>query len=189
MMDEVAENQAPEKTSKKPSSKLRSNMLLVAVVMVFAIIVHTFLIASFFIPSGSMLPTLKINDHILVSKVSLQIMGVKRGDIVVFNRTPSDKDTSANILVKRVIGLPGETISAKNGVVYIDGKKLTESYLPPNDTTSNFPLTHIPANDYFMMGDNRGNSYDSRFFGTVPKPYFIGQVILTYFPINHIKLF
>ena len=137
-----------------------------------------------------MIPTLQINDRILVSKLNLAIFGVKRGDIIVFRRPPTDKvDPTIQDLVKRVIGLPGDTISAKNGVVYIDGQLLNEAYLPKNDPTYNLAPTKVPAGDYFMMGDNRTDSYDSRFFGAVAGSLFIGQVVMKYYPLSHIGFF
>ncbi len=178
----------PVSTSKK--RRFRSNIYVIVASLVIATILRVFIVQSFYIPSGSMIPTLKVNDRILVSKLNLAIFGVRRGDIVVFRRPPADKvDPNIQDLVKRVIGLPGDTISAKNGVVYINGQPLSESYLPKNDPTYNLAPTKVPSGDYFMMGDNRTDSYDSRFFGPVAGSYFVGQVIMIYYPFSHMAFF
>ncbi|MDA8025555.1 MAG: signal peptidase I [Actinomycetota bacterium] len=187
-MSDSAVPDQPATTSKK--RRLRSNLYVILASLFIATTLRLFVIQSFYIPSGSMIPTLQINDRILVSKLNLAFFGVKRGDIIVFKRPPADKvDPTIQDLVKRVVGLPGDTISAKNGVVYIDGRALSESYLPKNDPTYNLAPTKIPSGDYFMMGDNRTDSYDSRFFGPVPGTLFIGQVVMKYYPLSHIGFF
>ncbi|MDA8196938.1 MAG: signal peptidase I [Actinomycetota bacterium] len=170
--------------------RFRSNVYVAIASLLIATLLRLFIVQSFYIPSGSMIPTLQINDRILVSKINFGLFGVKRGDIVVFRRPPADKvDPTIQDLVKRVIGLPGDTISAKNGVVYIDGHPLAETYLPKNDPTYNLTPIKVPAGDYFMMGDNRTDSYDSRFFGPVPGSLFVGQVVMRYYPLSRIGFF
>jgi signal peptidase I len=114
---------------------------------------------------------------------------VHRGDIVVFHDVPADKGGPPT-LVKRVIGLPGETISSKGNTVYINGKPLPESWLPKlkgmcSQTAALITTTRIPANHYFMMGDCRGDSGDSRLFGTVPGSNVIGKVDLIIWRSGH----
>ena len=104
-------------------------IILVAVVLC-TVLLRTFVVQSFYIPSGSMLPTLQLGDRIIVDKLSYRFHDPHRGDIVVFARPPLE-DQAYSDLVKRVIGLPGETISSKGGAVYINGKRLAEPWLPP----------------------------------------------------------
>ncbi len=117
-------------------------VILVAALTV-ALVVKTFLIQAFYIPSGSMEPTLKPGDRVLVNKLSYDLHGVHRGDIVVFKSPPGEaaSDPSVKDLIKRVIGLPGDRIQAINGQVYIDGKLLKEPYLPAGTITTSLPLT------------------------------------------------
>ncbi len=136
-----------------------------------------FVVQTFFVPSGSMIPTLQPGDRMLVLKVGYS---VERGAIVVFRRPPGDlSDPNQDDLVKRVIGLPGETIWSVGNTVYINGQPLAEPWLPKNDPLGP-PITRqkIPAGDYFMMGDNRNDSYDSRDWGPLPGSYIIGRVFL-----------
>jgi len=161
-------------------------VLLVAVIVAFGL--RTFVVQTFFVPSGSMIPTLQIGDRIIVWKLGYTI---HRGDIVVFRRTPADTYTTDADLVKRVIGLPGETISSRGDTVLIDGKAIKEPWLPPLTThmTSqglidckqsafDIPTTKIAPKHYFVMGDCRGDSADSREWGTVPASYVIGKVVV-----------
>ena len=109
-------------------------------------------------------------------------------------RRPPTEDCGGPVvpdLVKRVIGLPGETIQGKGGVVYIDGKKLAEPWLPKVQSTytSNFGPLRIPKGDYFMMGDNRVDSCDSRDWGPLPSSYIVGKVILRIWPLSQITTF
>jgi len=147
---------------------------------------------AFFIPSGSMEPTLKVNDRVLVNKLSYKLHPIHRGDIVVFKRPPSEaSDPTIKDLIKRVIGLPGETIEERAGYVYINGVQLKEPYLPPDaqGVTTSLPPLKIPANQYFVMGDNRTNSKDSRFIGTIPRSLIVGRAFIRVWPLSKIRLF
>ncbi len=188
----ATEETEPEATtSKLPASPWR-HLAEWAVVVVFAALLavglRAFVLQTFYVPSGSMLPTLQIGDRIMVIKVGYTI---RRGDIIVFRRTPADTSTTDADLVKRVVGLPGETISSRGDTVLIDGKPIKEPWLPPLTThmTSQglvncgqgafgIPPTRIPARHYFVMGDCRGDSDDSRAWGTVPSSYIVGRVVL-----------
>lgn len=165
-------------------------MVVVAVVVAF--VVRTFVFETYYIPSGSMEPTLEPGDRIVVDKLSFHLHRVERGDIVVFRRPPAWPKQYPD-LVKRVIGLPGETIGAHGGNVYIDGRVLAEPWLPRGVTTGvcgsgtgSFGPVRIPAGDYFMMGDNRADSADSRCYGPVPGRYIVGEVVFRYWPLSHI---
>jgi signal peptidase I len=163
-------------------------VILVAALTV-AIVVKTFLIQAFFIPSGSMEPTLKPGDRVLVNKLSYKLHSIHRGDIVVFKRPPSEADDpTIKDLIKRVIGLPGDTIEGRDGTVYINGQPLKEPYLPAGTVTSSLPLTTVPAGSYFVMGDNRGNSKDSRFIGPIPGHLIVGRAFVRVWPVSGLGL-
>jgi signal peptidase I len=158
----------------KKKDGVRSAVEWAAVVvgaLVVALVVKTFLFQAFYIPSGSMEPTLKKGDRVLVNKLSYDLHDVHRGDIIVF-RLPKDKVGPDGIrdLIKRVIGLPGDVIESRNGLVYIDGKRLKEPYLPKGVLTDNPPVVkqRVPKGKVFVMGDNRNNSADSRFASRGP---------------------
>ncbi len=165
-------------------------------VVVFALlgafIIRTFLFQTFYIPSGSMEPTLQIGDRIIVSKLSYKIHGVGRGNIVVFHAPPREEtacaDPAIKDLVKRVIGLPGETISSRGNVVLINGKPLNQPWFAPVPLGQPIPTQKIPANSYFVMGDNRTQSCDSRDWGPVPEGNIIGHVIFRVWPISRIGI-
>jgi signal peptidase I len=156
---------------------------LVVLALIIALLIKTFLFQAFFIPSESMVPTLKVHDRVLVNKLSYKLHPVHREDIVVF-KAPPDSDPGIDDLVKRVIGLPGDTVAGRNGHVFVNGKQLEESYLPKGTTTSDFSPVKIPDDHYWVMGDNRGNSKDSRVFGTIPKSHIVGRVFVRIWPFT-----
>jgi signal peptidase I len=189
----------------KRSHWLRETAIVVVVALVAALLLRAFVVQTFFIPSGSMEPTLNIGDRILVNKLSYHLHGVDRGNIIVFRR-PADENCGGEPvadLVKRVIGLPGETISltrGSKGYVKINGKRLDETWLPTSVQGKTFPgpagkpynLTRpyvIPANDYFVMGDNRTDSCDSRYWGPIPRSLIVGKVDLRVWPITSFHFF
>ena len=158
---------------------------LVVLALVIALLIKTFLFQAFYIPSESMVPTLKIHDRVLVNKLSYKLHPVHRGDIVVF-KAPPHADPGIDDLVKRVIGLPGEVVAAHGGHVYINGKQLPETYLSSGVSTSAFEPRRIPEHSYWVMGDNRGNSKDSRSFGFITKSQIVGRVFLRIWPPGRI---
>ena len=165
------------------------NALEWAVVLVGAVLVALLLRASlfqaFWIPSESMESTLRTNDRVLVNKVSYRLHEIHRGDIVVFVR-PDDEPGEIRDLIKRVIGLPGETIEARDNAIYINGQRLDEPYLDAGVVTGNFGPEVVPEGQVFVMGDNRGDSYDSRWFGTVSEDRVIGRAFVLFWPINRV---
>jgi signal peptidase I len=157
---------------------------------------------TFYIPSGSMEPTLKVGDRIAVSKISYDFQNVETGDIVVFSRPPAEDcgGPSANDLVKRVIGLPGQTVSLQHAHVYIDGRQLKEPWLPTSEQGTTYPgpvgtpynLAKpyvVPKNDYYVMGDNRLGSCDSRYWGPIRQSSIVGKVVVRVWPISSIHIF
>jgi signal peptidase I len=173
--------------------------VILMAVLLCTVLLRTYVIQSFYIPSPSMVPTLQVGDRIMVNKLSYDLHGVHRGDIVVFKRPPLEEQDFPD-LVKRVIGLPGETISTKDGHVYIDGKLLSEPWLPPGPSSYTGALPEdehpqfnmpgpvkIPAGEYFVMGDNRTDSEDSRFFGPIPKSLIVGRAMAVVWPLSQIK--
>jgi signal peptidase I len=168
-------------------------LVVVVVALLLAVGVRTYVAQMFFIPSGSMLPTLQIGDRIVVDKLSYELHGVGRGDIVVFRRPPLERADYSD-LVKRVIGLPGDTIWSVGGRVYIDGKPLAEPWLrqplpvtSPSPVPYAFSLAHpytVPAGEYFVMGDNRTNSEDSRYFGAISGNLIVGKMAFVVWPLS-----
>jgi signal peptidase I len=172
--------------------------IILAVAVLAAVLIRTFVVQPFYIPSGSMEPTLNVGDRLLVNKLSYHFHSPHRGDIVVFKKPPDDTTPGITDLVKRVIGLPGETVSAHNGQIYINGRQLSEHWLPRVDQgVTTFPSSipgclpapdgcKIPPGEYFMMGDNRTDSSDSRVIGPVPSNLFIGRAFVRVWPLSHL---
>lgn len=168
--------------------------MVVVVAVIIAVVLRTFVIQTFYIPSGSMEPTLEIGDRILVDKLSYHLHGVGRGDIIVFKTPRAEAGKCAGPpvpdLVKRVIGLPGEEISSQGNTVLINGKPLAEPWLPSHDPLGQ-PITptRIPAGKYFVMGDNRANSCDSRDWGLVSRSSIVGRVVAVFWPFTQFHFF
>jgi signal peptidase I len=164
---------------------------LVVLALIIALLIKTFLFQAFYIPSESMVPTLKVHDRVLVNKLSYQMHPVHRGDIVVF-KAPPGIDPSVKDLVKRVIGLPGETIEARgDGHVYINGTELPEKWLPVGVRTDpGFSPIKIPPDSFYVLGDNRPNSKDSRYFPShfIRKKDIVGRVFLRIWPLNRLGI-
>lgn len=171
-------------------SRLRRSLIewgaIVVVAVIAALLLRTYVIQPYYIPSGSMEPTLMIGDKVLVNKLAYDFHSVHRGDVIVFRKPPGDYTPNIKDLIKRVIGLPNETISAAGGNVYIDGRELREPWLPKGDYTANFGPVHIPPGEYFVMGDNRTNSADSRVIGPISGKLIVGRAFLIVWPISQI---
>jgi signal peptidase I len=175
---------------------------VVAVALVVAFLLRTFVIATYSIPSGSMEPTLQVGDRIVVDKLSYHLHGVDRGNIIVFSTPPNEHCAGSPVadLVKRVIALPGETISLSGGNVLINGRLLAEPWLPASQRGRNYPgpssaaysLHHpfkVPSGDVYVMGDNRTLSCDSRYWGPIAESTIVGKVDLRIWPLSRLGLF
>jgi signal peptidase I len=187
---------------------LRETVVLVALAVLLAVVFKTFLVAAFYIPSGSMESTLNISDRVLVEKVSYRFGDIEHGDVVVFVHDepgvetpgpsnpvagffsslgqaigvvpPSDRD-----FIKRVVGLPGDTINCQGGVLYRNSKPVKEPYLEPGTKTESCTRTTVGPGQLFVMGDNRENSQDSRVFGPVQRSDVVGRAFVRIWPLNH----
>jgi signal peptidase I len=163
-----------------PKSRWRQNVESIGLALLIALAVRSSVVQAFWVPSGSMLPTIQIGDHIFVNKlayaVRLPLLGTEllktgdlhRGDVVVFV-SPKERSTD---LIKRVIAIPGDTVEVKNKKVYVNGEMVPDAHayfsdasISPNTYRDNMPPLQIPEGKFFVMGDNRDRSYDSRFWG------------------------
>jgi signal peptidase I len=140
-----------------------------------------------YVASGSMLPTLEVNDRLMIDKLSYHWSNPERGDIIVFSPTAELQRQNLNdTFIKRVIGLPGEKVEIKSGKVYINDQLLEENYLAEELQEQWGPVT-IPSNSYLVMGDNRDNSYDGRYWGFVPRENIIGRAVVRFWsPDRHL---
>jgi signal peptidase I len=161
-------------------------ILLVAVAASF--LVRMYVVQTFYIPSGSMKPTLRGGDRNLVNKLSVRFGTINIGDIIVFKAPPSEhcQDGNYSDLVKRVIGLPGDVMTSKANTVYVNGKALKEAWTYFHTLNPQIKKVKVPANNYFVMGDNRADSCDSRFWGTVPRSDIIGKAFFRMWPPSRI---
>jgi signal peptidase I len=203
-------------TKKSVTSSIVELVVIVATALGLALVTQAFVVKPYRIPSGSMLPTLHINQRVLVNRIGTHFGSPQVGDIIVFH-PPKDYTAcadqrqgestagqpaakacdvaqsrpSSETFIKRVVGLPGDHISIVNGHVIRNGMPEKDGYIVPCDGggTCNFPGTiTIPKGDYYMMGDNRPDSEDSRFWGPVPKAWIIGKAFFTYWPPDRIGL-
>ncbi len=197
--------------TKKEQSTAGSLIELVTIVVValgLALGIQAFLVKPFRIPSESMVPTLEVGQRVLVNRVGLHFGDPKIGDVMVFKPPkgaddnvcgvqhpddqacprPTEKRSETNF-IKRIVATGGDEVAIKRGRVYLNGKLQKESFIKPSADCSICneprPIT-IPKDHYFMMGDNRGESADSREWGPIPKKWFIGKAFFTYWPPDRI---
>jgi signal peptidase I len=159
--------------------------LLFAWVVVF-LILKPFFMQAFFIPSESMVPTLQIHDRLLVAKLPFWWRGPARGEILVFKAPQNaDRDGIQRDYIKRLIGLPGETLEVRAGKVFINSVRLDEPYTA-EDSRADFGPIVIPPARYFMMGDNRNNSMDGRYWGPLDRNRIVGTAWFRFWPLDKI---
>ena len=166
--------------------------VIIVVAMLLAGLVRTFAYQTFWVPSASMTPTLGVYDRILVQKAFFTWHDVREGDIVVFSHPPLDEcpGPQEGDLVKRVIALPGQTIYSSGNSIYVNGRLLAEPYLPRYDplgppiASSQHPY-RVPPGEFYLLGDNRSDSCDSRYWGPIQGSSIIGKVVLVWWHDSH----
>ena len=146
----------------------------------------TEVIKAYSIPSGSMLPTLQINDRVIIDQTAYRTQSPQRKDIVLFQPTETlRKQNFKEVFIQRVIGLPGETVEVKNGSVYINSKPVKENYIQERPQYRWGPVV-VPMKSYLVLGDNRNNSYDSHYWGFVPRDLIVGKIVWRYYPFDRV---
>lgn len=156
--------------------------------IILALGIRTFVAEARWIPSESMVPTLKKYDKLIVDKLSYHFSNPQRGEIVVFSPTDEIKRENPNLkdaFIKRIIGLPGDKVEIKGERVYINDQPLSEQYIEAPPQYQYGPVV-VPPDSYLVLGDNRNNSYDSHFWGFVPRDHIIGRAIVRFWPPNRI---
>ena len=189
-MEENKENGKDIKSNKKNNSGVRGWVKDIAVAVIIAVVVLQF-IKPTVVREHSMEPTFHSNDYLFLSKQAYRFGEIKRGDIIVFKSDLELKNGKKKFLIKRVVGLPNEVITIRDGQVYIDGKLLKEKYLKGAATPGEVTNLKIPKDCVFAMGDNRGNSLDSRDpkVGCVETDRILGKAFLRLYPFTDIKTF
>jgi signal peptidase I len=183
----------PAATSPQPLllqwwQKWGENIKILVLALGLAFFIRTFVAEPRYIPSESMLPTLEIGDRLVVEKLSYYSHFPQRGDIIVFAPPPQLQEQGYlgdQAFIKRVIGLPGETIEVKDGRVFVDRQLLTESYLAETPNYLMSPIV-VPPEQIFVMGDNRNNSNDSHVWGFLPKANIIGHACFRFWPLERL---
>ncbi|RJQ31095.1 MAG: signal peptidase I [Actinobacteria bacterium] len=175
---------------------IKETVILVLIALVITFFIRTYVAHPFKVEMGSMIPTIQPGEWIFIDRLSYRFREPKRGEIIVFEApkgislpdTPSLGSLFYNkkTLIKRLIGLPGETIEEKSGIIYINGKKLKETYTVADDR--DYPKIKIGNDEYLFIGDNRPYSYDGREFGPIPKKAIVGRAIFVYWPFTRIRL-
>jgi len=190
----------PVPPAKKPMNPVLEIVLILAAALGLWYVTNGWVVKPYRIPSASMEPTLNVGDRVLVNRFIYRLHDPRRGDIIVFHppgrgdEAVRNANTEASVYyIKRIVGLPGETIEGRNGHIEIceapsqDCRALNEPYLHQKATASDFGPIQIPQGRYFMMGDNRAISDDSRDWGTLPRGYIIGKAFATYWPLDRLR--
>jgi len=204
------DNELTQDQNESPAPKRRRSFWaelpgLLLTALVIAVVIKTFLVQPFWIPSESMLPTIEVNDRVMVNKLAYNWSDPERGDIVVF-RDPAEPEIDESLpeavirsvleaigirtrgrddLIKRVIGLPGETLIIENGKMVVDGVKIAEPYLAPDTIMNDEGPFVVGSNQVFLMGDNRQFSFDSRRFGPIEQDTLVGRAFVTIWPLSN----
>jgi signal peptidase I len=183
------EQNTPVQAFPRPKSRTRlfvENVLSLAAAVGLALLVQQFIIRPFVVSGESMDPTLSSGDYLLIDEVSYRFREPERGEVVVFRAPPEP----TKYFIKRIIGLPGDTVSIKGSVITITNTQHPDGLVLPEDfithTSSNDITVKVPMDEYFVMGDNRSGSYDSRSWGTLPKANLRGRALLRLLPIKEI---
>jgi signal peptidase I len=189
--DDFEDQPQPLEAPRRRRSGLKVTLewtVIIVVAVIGSFLVRTFAVQTFFIPSSSMMPTLHIGDRILVNKLSAKFGTINVGDIIVFKAPPTEHCNSEDVadLVKRVIGLPGQHLTSQGNTIYVNGAALKEAWTYWPTLNPALGNVTVPANSYFVMGDNRANSCDSRFWGSVPRSDIIGKAFARIWPPSRI---
>ena len=182
-MTQSSKNKGSQFSKNNPLIELIQTIVTAAVL---SLGIRTFIAEARYIPSSSMRPTLEVNDRLIIEKLSYLFREPIRGDVIVFNPTESLKaENFKDAFIKRIIGLPGEIVEVKTGKVYVNGKKISEEYIfeAPD---YNYGPSRIPEDEYLVLGDNRNNSYDSHYWGFVPKKKIIGKAFVRFWPFDRL---
>lgn len=182
-MTQSSKNKGSQSSKNNPWIELIQTIVTAAVL---SLGIRTFIAEARYIPSSSMRPTLEVNDRLIIEKLSYLFREPIRGDVIVFNPTESLKaENFQDAFIKRIIGLPGEIVEVKTGKVYVNGKKISEEYIfeAPD---YNYGPSRIPEDEYLVLGDNRNNSYDSHYWGFVPKKKIIGKAFVRFWPFDRL---
>lgn len=183
----MAENKENENLSDKKTKKksiIKEWIIDIGIVVSIAVLIWRFVGYGVWITSGSMIPTLQVKDRLIVTRV-YNPQNLKEGDIVLFK----NDEFPGEILIKRLIGFPGDKIEIVNGIVFRNGEKLQEDYVKNNEIYNG--TFEVPENKYFFLGDNRANSDDSRYWKNpyVDASYIEGKALLRYYPVQDFKVF
>ncbi len=201
------EEKSRHKENSHEENPIIESIKTIGLSVILAIGIRQFVAEARYIPSGSMLPTLQINDRLIIDKLGYQFKEPERGDIVVFNPTNELKTQYKDAFIKRIVGLPGDRVELKDGKVYVNNQVVEETYVasdlnpaelearkvnhqktridvcPPDKRFLSQPVT-VPPNSYLVMGDNRNHSYDGRCWGFVPYENIIGRAIFRFWPLD-----
>ncbi len=188
-MDENTKIVSPEPVKKNRFRDLGEFIRFACVVIVVVVVVRVFIAQPFIVSGSSMIPTFQNSNYLIVDELSYRFHEPKRGDVIVFH-PPPDPST---YYIKRIIGIPGDTMHIKNGVVTLSNKEhpdgiiLSEPYIA-KDTLTEEETIPVPDGQYFVMGDNRPASFDSRRWGLLPRQNITGRAFIRLFPINEISI-
>jgi signal peptidase I len=211
----TATRPAPEPAVGRTSTTLARSLaeipILIALAVAIVVAVRFLFVQAFYIPSKSMVPQLRVQDKVVVSRMAYRLHSPRRGDIVVFPAPPGAPreaptphgggalrrlarfvgqrlglTSTTDEFIKRVIALPGETVEAHDNHIYINGRLLLEPYLPAGTVTQDFKPATVPRGQLWVMGDNRPDSFDSRYFGPIKQSSIVGRAFLRLWPVTHI---
>lgn len=179
--DEIEEQENP--THKLAMRGALEWIVILGVALLAAFLIRAYLVQAFYIPSASMEDTLQIGDRVLVNKLSYRLHDVNHGDIIVFD-DPNNVQENGRVreLIKRVIALPGDTVEARGGQVFVNNKPVDEPYIKKGTVTADFGPQKIEPKKMWVMGDNRGNSEDSTRFGQVNQANIVGRAFVLVWP-------
>lgn len=164
--------------------EIKEWLLTILIAVVLVVIIRTFLLDSRIVPTASMVPTIQIGDRLFVEKITHRFQGLERGDVVVFS--PPAASQLDDELIKRVVGLPGDTLKMEDGILYVNNEPQNEPYIA-EPIQYEFPELVVPEGKMFVLGDNRNRSYDSHEWGFADISTVKGKAWITYWPISRWK--